>query len=214
VALSERLAAGAGVRVRVVAGYLTKMISDTVRAGEPPKTVKVVGLAPPEPHDEDDELSRPDSRENQPDRNANPNKCFQQVHSLPLKAGACHDLPSPTQVRTPFIRRRLFGNKCHLPCYSLRPQPELDKLPDALAAAWDQRTDRRTRRVFLHISYSYASPCGPALLVTQDPYRKRRSTLAFTTDAQKSALAAVGVAGLRRGFSAQTCSGHSSEERR
>src|SRR5262249_43356897 len=26
-----------------------------------------------------------------------------------------------------------------------------------------------TRRVFLHLSYSYAAPCGPALLVTQDP---------------------------------------------
>jgi hypothetical protein len=25
------------------------------------------------------------------------------------------------------------------------------------------------RRAFLHLSYSYASPCGPALLVTQHP---------------------------------------------
>src|SRR5271157_454729 len=25
------------------------------------------------------------------------------------------------------------------------------------------------RRTYLHLSYSYASPCGPALLVTQDP---------------------------------------------
>src|SRR5271165_6964965 len=31
--------------------------------------------------------------------------------------------------------------------------------------------DCRTRRTFLHLSYSYASPCGPALLVTQDPSR-------------------------------------------
>ena len=31
--------------------------------------------------------------------------------------------------------------------------------------------DCRTRRAFLHLSYSYASPCGPALLVTQDPLR-------------------------------------------
>src|SRR5262247_1862786 len=29
--------------------------------------------------------------------------------------------------------------------------------------------DCRPRRAFLHLSYSYASPCGPALLVTQDP---------------------------------------------
>jgi hypothetical protein len=27
----------------------------------------------------------------------------------------------------------------------------------------------RTRKAFLHLSYSYAPPCGPALLVTQDP---------------------------------------------
>ena len=29
--------------------------------------------------------------------------------------------------------------------------------------------DCRTRRTYLHLPYSYASPCGPALLVTQDP---------------------------------------------
>ena len=29
--------------------------------------------------------------------------------------------------------------------------------------------DCRPRRTFLHLSYSYAPPCGPALLVTQDP---------------------------------------------
>jgi len=31
--------------------------------------------------------------------------------------------------------------------------------------------DCRPRRALLHLSYSYASPCGPALLVTQDPSR-------------------------------------------
>src|SRR6202521_3237353 len=31
--------------------------------------------------------------------------------------------------------------------------------------------DCRPRRTYLHLSYSYASPCGPALLVTQDPLR-------------------------------------------
>src|SRR6266852_5054015 len=31
--------------------------------------------------------------------------------------------------------------------------------------------DCRTRRVLLHLSYSCASPFGPALLVTQDPDR-------------------------------------------
>jgi len=32
--------------------------------------------------------------------------------------------------------------------------------------------DCRPRRAILHLSYSYASPFGPALLVTQDPLRK------------------------------------------
>src|SRR3989440_12159723 len=31
--------------------------------------------------------------------------------------------------------------------------------------------DCRPRRALLHLSYSYASPCGPAMLVTQDPQR-------------------------------------------
>src|SRR5947207_3263968 len=31
--------------------------------------------------------------------------------------------------------------------------------------------DCRTRRTYLHLSYSYAAPFGPALLVTQDPLR-------------------------------------------
>src|SRR5216684_126063 len=40
--------------------------------------------------------------------------------------------------------------------------------PQQLAVAWDQRPDRRTRRAILHLSYSYAPPFGPAILVTQD----------------------------------------------
>src|ERR1700682_4160286 len=31
--------------------------------------------------------------------------------------------------------------------------------------------DCRPRRALLHLSHSYAAPCGPALLVTQDPVR-------------------------------------------
>src|ERR1700681_2490832 len=34
--------------------------------------------------------------------------------------------------------------------------------------------DCRPRRTYLHLSYSYASPCGPALLVTQGPWQKQR----------------------------------------
>src|SRR5215470_16025864 len=44
--------------------------------------------------------------------------------------------------------------------------------PQQLAVAWDQRPDRRTRRAYLHLQYSYAAPFGPALLVTQDPEQK------------------------------------------
>src|SRR6266699_766243 len=43
--------------------------------------------------------------------------------------------------------------------------------PQQLAVAWDQRPDRRTRRALLHLTYSCAPPCGPAILVTQDPKR-------------------------------------------
>src|SRR5436305_2048384 len=32
-----------------------------------------------------------------------------------------------------------------------------------------QEPDCRPRRTFLHLSYSYATPFGPAILVTQDP---------------------------------------------
>jgi hypothetical protein len=43
--------------------------------------------------------------------------------------------------------------------------------PQQLAVAWDRRPDHRTRRALLHLQYSCASPCGPAILVTQDPIR-------------------------------------------
>src|SRR5215510_4363499 len=39
--------------------------------------------------------------------------------------------------------------------------------PQQLAVVWNQRPDRRIRRVLLHLQYSYAAPFGPALLVTQ-----------------------------------------------
>jgi hypothetical protein len=35
-----------------------------------------------------------------------------------------------------------------------------------------QEPDCRPRRALLHLSYSCATPCGPAMLVTQDPNRK------------------------------------------
>src|ERR1700730_6145757 len=55
----------------------------------------------------------------------------------------------------------------------------LDTTPQSLlttAAGGGLRStpDCRTRRAFLHLSYSYAPPCGPALLVTQCHNRTRR----------------------------------------
>src|ERR1700681_3340798 len=37
------------------------------------------------------------------------------------------------------------------------------------------------RRAFLHLSYSYALPCGPALLVTQDPKETSCGRLSITS---------------------------------
>src|SRR5262245_56925223 len=46
--------------------------------------------------------------------------------------------------------------------------------PKQLAVAWDQRPDHRTRRALLHLQYSCAAPCGPAMLVTQGTLRPSR----------------------------------------
>src|ERR1700721_21588 len=43
--------------------------------------------------------------------------------------------------------------------------------------------DCRPRRTYLHLSYSYASPCGPALLVTQDPEPTQRAKIAVMHNA-------------------------------
>src|SRR5262245_16707161 len=53
------------------------------------------------------------------------------------------------------------------------PQRSLPRLLTAAACGGLRSTpDCRPRRALLHLSYSYAAPCGPALLVTQDPIRK------------------------------------------
>ena len=41
--------------------------------------------------------------------------------------------------------------------------------------AWDRRPDHRTRRAYLHLSYSCVHPFGPAALVTHDPNRTQCS---------------------------------------
>jgi hypothetical protein len=47
--------------------------------------------------------------------------------------------------------------------------PENTELVHANCGGLRSAPDCRPRRTFLHLSYSYAPPCGPALLVTQDP---------------------------------------------
>src|SRR5258707_8126409 len=53
----------------------------------------------------------------------------------------------------------------HVPTFPQRSRPSL--LTTAACGGLRSAPDCRTRRAFLHLSYSYAAPCGPALLVTQ-----------------------------------------------
>src|ERR1700757_2919710 len=57
----------------------------------------------------------------------------------------------------------------HVPTFPQRSLPSL--LTTAACGGLRSTPDCRPRRTYLHLSYSYAAPCGPALLVTQDPIR-------------------------------------------
>src|SRR4029077_19241441 len=54
-----------------------------------------------------------------------------------------------------------------VPTFPQRSPPLL--LTTAACGGLRSAPDCRPRRTSLHLSYSYAPPCGPALLVTQDP---------------------------------------------
>ena len=54
-----------------------------------------------------------------------------------------------------------------VPTFPQRSPPLL--LTTAACGGLGSAPDRRTRRALLHLSYSCASPFGPAMLVTQDP---------------------------------------------
>src|SRR4029077_5877177 len=54
-----------------------------------------------------------------------------------------------------------------VPTFPQRSPPSL--LTTAACGGLRSAPDCRPRRTFLHLSYSYAPPCGPALLVTQNP---------------------------------------------
>src|SRR5215470_11270234 len=56
-----------------------------------------------------------------------------------------------------------------VPTFPQRSPPSL--LTTAACGGLRSAPDCRPRRALLHLSYSYAPPCGPALLVTQDPER-------------------------------------------
>src|SRR2546428_6750868 len=53
----------------------------------------------------------------------------------------------------------------HVPTFPQRSPPSL--LTTAACGGLRSTPDCRPRRTFLHLSYSYAPPCGPALLMTQ-----------------------------------------------
>src|ERR1700686_4325518 len=55
----------------------------------------------------------------------------------------------------------------HVPTFPQRSPPRL--LATAACGGLRSTPDCRPRRTYLHLSYSYAAPFGPALLVTQDP---------------------------------------------
>src|SRR5713101_4736993 len=54
-----------------------------------------------------------------------------------------------------------------VPTFPQRSPPWL--LTTAACGGLRSTPDCRTRRTFLHLPYSCASPCGPTMLVTQDP---------------------------------------------
>src|SRR6476646_9154330 len=56
-----------------------------------------------------------------------------------------------------------------VPTFPQRSPPLL--LTTAACGGLRSAPDCRPRRAFLHLSYSYAAPFGPAILVTQDPTR-------------------------------------------
>src|SRR3974390_2793343 len=105
---------------------------------------------------------------------------------MPL--GQSQDIPQadPRGMATPRFWHRLIGfrhvisgslalaslnHTCRnlVPAFPQRSPPSL--LTTAACGGLRSTPDCRPRRAFLHLSYSYATPFGPAILVTQDPLR-------------------------------------------
>jgi hypothetical protein len=89
---------------------------------------------------------------------------------------ACADAPSRGGLRfRHFCSGLLALASLNLTCRNLVPtfpqrSPPL-LLTTAACGGLRSAPDCRPRRTFLHLSYSYAAPFGPAILVTQDPTR-------------------------------------------
>src|SRR4030088_2221320 len=105
---------------------------------------------------------------------------------MPLGQSQCIPQADPGGVATPRFWHRLIrfrhvisgslalaslNHTCRnlVPTFPQRSPPSL--LTTAACGGLRSTPDCRPRRAFLHLSYSYAPPCGPALLVTQDPNR-------------------------------------------
>src|SRR6478672_4615142 len=101
---------------------------------------------------------------------------------MPLGQSQCIPQADPGGMATPRFWHRLIGfrhvisgslalaslnHTCRnlVPTFPQRSPPSL--LTTAACGGLRSTPDCRPRRAFLHLSYSYAPPCGPALLVTQ-----------------------------------------------
>src|ERR1700681_3726571 len=105
---------------------------------------------------------------------------------MPLGQSQCIPQADPGGVATPRFWHRLIrfrhvisgslalaslNHTCRnlVPTFPQRSPPSL--LTTAACGGLRSTPDCRPRRAFLHLSYSYAPPCGRAMLVTQDPER-------------------------------------------
>jgi hypothetical protein len=108
---------------------------------------------------------------------------------MPLGQSQCIPQADPGGMATPRFWHRLIrfrhvisgslalaslNHTCRnlVPTFPQRSPPSL--LTTAACGGLRSTPDCRPRRALLHLSYSYAPPCGPALLVTQCHNRTRR----------------------------------------
>src|SRR6266536_4833050 len=108
---------------------------------------------------------------------------------MPLGQSQCTPQADPRGMATPRFWHRLIrfrhvisgslalaslNHTCRnlVPTFPQRSPPSL--LTTAACGGLRSTPDCRPRRALLHLSYSCIPPCGPAILVTQDPTRTSR----------------------------------------